>query len=364
VSATMLSAHPAADLFPLLSDADLSDLASDIAENGLLEPIVLHEGLVLDGRNRLAACEQAGVDPRFVEWNGDGGTPLRYVLSHNLHRRHLTTSQRAAIAVDVLPMFEEEARKRQLSGLKQGDSAPVVADRPERETTRARDEAAALMNVGARTVGRAKQIKEASPEVFEQIKRGETTVEAAHKAAGLNGSTRINKPEPEPAEEEAPVRADTIEAKVRRGMALEAEGYAATDVGPEVGISANNYRRARYIVMLADEPDLSASDRIVVRNARARMNQHSEIAHPFAMVEQIVARKWGSTRGISPDRAAQNRMDNFERAYGALTYACASVGAIEIPLLSPDRAREICDELKAASRHVDSLRRRIEEATR
>jgi hypothetical protein len=353
----MLSAHPAADLFPLLSDADLSDLASDIAENGLLEPIVLHEGLVLDGRNRLAACERAGVEPRFVEWNGDGGTPLRYVLSHNLHRRHLTTSQRAAIAVDVLPMFEEEARKRQ------GQRTDLLADRPKSDSAiHARDAAADALNVGSRTVGRAKQIKEADPEVFEQIKRGETTVEAAHKAAGFSGSTRIDKPEP--AEEEAPVRADTIEAKVRRGMALEAEGYAATDVGPEVGISANNYRRARYIVMLADEPDLSASDRIVVRNARARMNQHGEIAHPFAMVEQIVARKWGSTRGISPDRAAQNRMDNFERAYGALTYACASVGAIEIPLLSPDRAREICDELKAASRHVDSLRRRIEEATR
>jgi hypothetical protein len=355
----MLSAHPAADLFPLLSDADLSDLASDIAENGLLEPIVLHEGLVLDGRNRFAACEQAGVEPRFVEWNGDGGTPLRYVLSHNLHRRHLTTSQRAAIAVDVLPMFEEEARKRQ------GQRTDLLADRPKSDSAiHARDAAADALNVGSRTVGRAKQIKEADPEVFEQIKRGETTVEAAHKAAGLNGSTRINKPEPEPAEEAPAAGADTIEAQVRRGMALEAEGFAAEDVAPEIGMGVQSYRRARYIVMLADEPDLSASDRIVVRNARARMNQHAEISHPFAMVEQIVARKWGVRPTAKPDRAAQIRVENFERAYGALTYACASVGAIEIPLLSPDRAREICDELKAASRHVDSLRRRIEEASR
>ncbi|HEX5442465.1 MAG TPA: hypothetical protein VFW87_01490, partial [Pirellulales bacterium] len=61
--------HPAATLFPLMHGVPLGELAADIAENGLREPIVCTDGLVLDGRNRLRACEMAEVEPRFVEWD-------------------------------------------------------------------------------------------------------------------------------------------------------------------------------------------------------------------------------------------------------------------------------------------------------
>jgi ParB-like chromosome segregation protein Spo0J len=54
--------HPAALLFPVMGDTEVGKLAEDIGKNGLLEPIVLYEGMVLDGRSRLAACKIAGVD--------------------------------------------------------------------------------------------------------------------------------------------------------------------------------------------------------------------------------------------------------------------------------------------------------------
>ena len=59
-------------LFPRLGDAELRQLAADIKANGLLNPVVRHRGKILDGRNRLAACEIAGVKPKFVEWQGTG----------------------------------------------------------------------------------------------------------------------------------------------------------------------------------------------------------------------------------------------------------------------------------------------------
>jgi hypothetical protein len=63
------------------------------------EPIVIFEGKILDGRNRYKACELANVEPIYRPYFGDD--PLEYVVSLNLHRRHLTTSQKAMVAVEI-----------------------------------------------------------------------------------------------------------------------------------------------------------------------------------------------------------------------------------------------------------------------
>ena len=103
--------HLACTVFPQLSDAELRELADDIAANGLRNPIVLLKGKILDGRNRYLACEIAGVKPRFVEFEGDD--PIGWVVSQNLVRRHLTASQKAVVALDLLPLLEKEAKERQ-----------------------------------------------------------------------------------------------------------------------------------------------------------------------------------------------------------------------------------------------------------
>jgi ParB-like nuclease domain len=89
-----LDSHPAADLFPLLEveSPEFGELVQDIREHGLLQPIVLCDGKILDGRNRYRACQHAGVEPRYEEWSGE--SPTAYVLSLNLHRRHLTHDAR------------------------------------------------------------------------------------------------------------------------------------------------------------------------------------------------------------------------------------------------------------------------------
>lgn len=92
--------HPAAELFPLMSDDELAALADDIKENGLRQPIVLDgDGKLLDGRNRLRACEAAGIKPSFVSVNGSD--PVAFVVSLNVKRRNLTASQRAIAAAEA-----------------------------------------------------------------------------------------------------------------------------------------------------------------------------------------------------------------------------------------------------------------------
>lgn len=98
--------HPVADLFPMLPADELDELAADIQERGLLQPVVLDaEGRVLDGRNRLAACELIGLEPTFTTYAG--GDPDGYALAVNIARRHLRPSQRY--------MLIEKARR--LTGL-------------------------------------------------------------------------------------------------------------------------------------------------------------------------------------------------------------------------------------------------------
>ena len=179
--------HPAASIFPLLDGAALTALVEDISNHGLLEPIVLYEGKVLDGRNRLRACELANVKPQFVEWDADGMTPVEWVVSKNLHRRHLTVGQRAALAIDLLPHLEQEAkeRKAQAAGQPQG----VKSHRPktDEESGRSDEKTAELVGVGRTTVAHTKTIQKRDPKVVNQMRAGELNVAQAARAVGLHG---------------------------------------------------------------------------------------------------------------------------------------------------------------------------------
>lgn len=94
--------HPDANLFPMLAEHELAELADDIKANGLREPIKLdHTGeFLVDGRNRERACELAGIDPRYELLPADLNI-FSYVISTNLRRRHLTDEQRRAIIREI-----------------------------------------------------------------------------------------------------------------------------------------------------------------------------------------------------------------------------------------------------------------------
>ena len=108
--------HPAAEAFPMLGTEELQELSDDIKANGLREPIWMyddpeHGRVLLDGRNRMEACRIAGVDP--VERDYDGSDPVAFIVSQNVHRRHMSAGQRAAAADKLAPYYADDAKKRQ-----------------------------------------------------------------------------------------------------------------------------------------------------------------------------------------------------------------------------------------------------------
>jgi ParB-like chromosome segregation protein Spo0J len=192
-----LQDHPVAELFDLATEAELDGLADDIAANGLIEPIELYEGKILDGRNRYRACLKAHVEPVSQQWKPNGIEPTAYVIAKNLHRRHLTIGQRAAVAVRLLDYERKEALKRKAeAGRSAAPGRPAEKDRPNADDLskgRAAQRAAEKVGVGRTSVLAAELIARESPETFERLRRGELSVTAAASEAGVGTGTYAKK---------------------------------------------------------------------------------------------------------------------------------------------------------------------------
>jgi site-specific DNA-methyltransferase (adenine-specific) len=190
--------HPVAAEFPLMSAAELGVLADDIRQNGQAVPIVRHKGLIIDGRNRLRACEVAGVQPVIEEWKGDDTmSVVAWITSVNIARRHLNETQREALAARLLPHAEEEARSRMVAAGEHGAEGGRGNTKPPVPSgaggfSRAADEVAAVCNVSSRQVQRAKRVEQtAAPEVKEEWRAGNLPTSAALKVSKLPESEQV-----------------------------------------------------------------------------------------------------------------------------------------------------------------------------
>jgi ParB-like chromosome segregation protein Spo0J len=99
-----------------MEGAEFDQFVKDIEENDQRDPIVVHpdDGRILDGRNRERACLKLGIKPVIAIWDREpGGDELKFVLSRNLHRRHLDTSQRALIGAQIANMRRGKTSTRE-----------------------------------------------------------------------------------------------------------------------------------------------------------------------------------------------------------------------------------------------------------
>ena len=152
-------AHPLADMFPMIPEAERKLLADDIVTFGQRDPIILLDGMVLDGRNRQWACVFADVEPIYEQYAGDD--PLNFVLSKNLHRRHLTESQRALIAAAIVDW--ERGVNQTTAG----------------STNLSTRRAAERLSISEMSVKSAKRIHQhGAPELLDAIRSGKVTIHA------------------------------------------------------------------------------------------------------------------------------------------------------------------------------------------
>jgi len=183
--------HPAADAFPRMTAPELQELADDIKAKGLHQPIVRDaENLILDGRNRLAACEIAGVAPRFECYAGKD--PVGFIVSANLRRRHLNESQRAMVASKLAALSHGGDRRSD-------QAASLQLEIPKASI------AAAMLNVSERSLGYAAVVrKHGNSGLVRQVEDGKISVSAAAKQA------QPPKPKPKPQPKSNPDKTPVI----------------------------------------------------------------------------------------------------------------------------------------------------------
>ncbi len=199
--------HEVAAIFPLLEGPEFEALKADIAAHGQRVPIITHRGRVIDGRNRLRACRELGVEPEAQEWDG-AGSLVEFVVGLNLHRRHLTSGQRAMCAAEAKQRLAAEAKERQREGGAKGGRqaaagringnssrkgrppktnghAKVQAKLPEPSTHgngQSRDQAAALFGTNGKYVSDAAAVMARAPDLAAKVKAGAMTLAQAKRA--------------------------------------------------------------------------------------------------------------------------------------------------------------------------------------
>lgn len=223
--------HPVADIFPRMTATEYAALRDDIKAHGQREPIWVFDGQIIDGRHRAQACEELGIEPAVREYDGDESGLVGFVVSLNLHRRHLDESQRSMVAA-------------RLATLPKGANQHASIDAPSQA------QAADLLNVSRPSVQRAREVLvNGAPELVAAVERGEVSVSAAASVAEM----------PKEAQAEIVARGEREILEAAKAIRTKkAEERRAERVEKIVEISKGNASLGqiaeRYPVIYADPP--------------------------------------------------------------------------------------------------------------
>ncbi len=168
--------HEAANIFPM-DEETIPQLAEDISRHGLQVPIERFDGKIIDGRRRWLACEKAGVKPKIRDVTV--ADPVAYVLSLNLHRRHLSPTQLSMVGGRARKWYDEQAKERQ----KRKPTDFVPANLPEQKTD-ARDAVGMAVGVSGKSIDHAtKVLKHGTPKLIAAVDANQISVSTASRAS-------------------------------------------------------------------------------------------------------------------------------------------------------------------------------------
>lgn len=217
-----------------MSAAEYAALRDDIQKNGQREPIWVWNDQIIDGRHRAQACEELGIEPASRQYDGDESTLVAFVVSLNLHRRHLDESQRSMVFARLATLPKGANQHTQIC-------APSQAQLAE------------MLNIGVRTGQHGKQVLDhGAPELVQAVESGRVSVSAAATIAD-----ELKEHKEQQAEIVARGEREILEA-AKAIRTKKSEERRAERIGKIVEISKGNAPLGqiaeRYPVIYADPP--------------------------------------------------------------------------------------------------------------
>src|SRR5438477_753508 len=220
--------HPDTLAFPRIGGDELKQLRADIEAHGIRVPILVNKkkDTILDGRNRMMIAHELKLKDGEVPIEIFEGKPEQEVgeiISRNLHRRHLTDDQRAALVAKLRgPELAKEADARKRTG-KSADlgmkstQGGVVGESTQGRT---RERIAAEAKVGDHKARAALLAAEHIPGELDNVIAGkEKLAAAARKAKAKGGKQKTVRSKPEKSLQER------VESKYLRFM----ESFAVSE---------------------------------------------------------------------------------------------------------------------------------------
>ncbi len=261
--------HSITNIFPMMSEEEFKDLVEDIRKHGLREPIWTWKEEIVDGRNRYL---------------------VEFIISLNLHRRHLSQSQKAMISENMLPFLEEEAKERKLASLKQYANVQNIASDSQKFDSREGNKfldknvnkstahAAKMTGTNRQYVSDAKKIKQKAPEIAEKVVEGKLSIPEA----------KLLIKQPEEVKKKVLEKVEKGEVKKAREGIREVRKEELQKHYPELPLD-------KYDVILADPPwkyAFSVSDNRKVENHYPTMSVEELLKLEVPVAEDSVLFLW------------------------------------------------------------------------
>ena len=267
MSTTMtLELHPLCTLFPRLDGVEFKALKADIIANGQREPITVHDGMVLDGGNRYRACLEAGIEPALKAFAGTD--PASFVLSANMHRRHLAQGQMAAIVAGA----QDWSRAQTAGGDRRSDHSATL--RNDSAADRAAKSGASL-----RTQQMADKVTKADPELAKQVRMGEISLPKALEQLAPRASAA-------PAPASAPEQAGPVAPPSLAQQVIDQQYAAAPSDEPDHEAADSEVEQDPFDQLLADFRALEL-ERNELRAKNVALEQHVALLTKDDLAAQV-----------------------------------------------------------------------------
>jgi N6-adenosine-specific RNA methylase IME4 len=167
-------------LIPPLSNEEFKQLERNILEEGIREPLITWNGILIDGHNRYRIAQEHDMNYETLEKEFENIFLVKVWMIYNqFGRRNLSNYQRSVLALQLEDVFREKAKENQAIQFK-GSSLIQISE--EVKPIVSIKEVAKIANVSHDTIAKVKKIEaNATSEVKARLNTGTMSINEAYK---------------------------------------------------------------------------------------------------------------------------------------------------------------------------------------